>query len=215
MHLQPAWQRLESGSLRAIKPLNRCGRVRAARNSPSGVIVWQYVVRRHTYTPVPQSPGDRRERRKHEAHLGSTSASQPAPKIALKANHKVRLRSEECLGGRALDLAQSRLNTKVRRLRHKSSWSWLESSGIKRKVLVLIPPHFCTFGEAFPAHRARRLGPCGAERHLTSGRAARVALVSLRRCIGRTPERPRRSEEVVLGDGAAAFPLVCLTNAPT
>ena len=52
-HPQPAWQRLKSYSLRAIRPPDRCGRVRrAVRNSPSDAITCQCVVRRHTCSPV-------------------------------------------------------------------------------------------------------------------------------------------------------------------
>ena len=116
-HPQEDWQRLKSDSLRAIRPPDRCGRVRTVRNSPSGGIACQVVVRRHTCFPV-----TRQSTRATQAQAApGACVGQPAPKAPSKASHETRDRPEECLGwtsGRAPDLTQPQVAYGVVTNRH-------------------------------------------------------------------------------------------------
>ena len=147
-HPQPDWQQLKSHSLRAIRPSNRCGRVRTVHNSPSDMIVCQRAVRRNTCSRV-----TRRSTRATEARGASgIHVGQPAPKIALKASHKAFPRPGACLGRTSARLMQP----EVWRLRHELSW--LEGVCSHRSVFVI-------FGEAFPSQD----GPPERKFHLGSG----------------------------------------------
>ena len=126
-HPQPDWQQLKSCSFCAIRPPDRCGRVRAVRNSPSDVVVCQRVVRRQTCYPA-----TRRSTRATQARgVSSAHVGQPAPEIAFKASHKVRHRPKKCLEW-----------TSARPHAAKSPAASFVTNRHGRKVLVLISPLF-------------------------------------------------------------------------
>ena len=96
------------------------------------MIACHRVVRRHTCSRV-----TRRSTRVTEARGASgVHVGQPAPKIALKASHKVFPRPEECLGW----TSARRMQPEVWRLRHELSW--LEGVCSHRFVFIILAKHF-------------------------------------------------------------------------
>ena len=134
---KPARPRLKSHCPCAIRPPTATGEstpsVTLPPTSPPA-IVWRGDA------PVLQSPGiDRRSTRAAQARAASgIHLGQPAPKIALKAIHKIRPRPEECAG-----VARSRQSPSA--IRHDSS-----RFIVPRHDLVVLGGHFGTQG-ATPA----------------------------------------------------------------
>ena len=112
----PAVEELTPSLDPTTRPLRRCGRVRAVRNSPSDVAACHRVVRRHTCSLVTRrSTRARQVRAVPGAHVG-----QPAPKAPSEASYEARNEPEKCLGNAMAGRSRALFVTK----RHKNVMIW-------------------------------------------------------------------------------------------